>query len=98
MVSRGGLIGMLETILLIFTAMAFGGIMEYTGMLARVVQPIIQRAKSDKSMMMAGGLTAIGVNIVAGQRTDTIANDAATLGIIMKLFKNLSANKGHCDF
>jgi NhaC family Na+:H+ antiporter len=68
MVSRGGMIGMLETILLIFTAMAFGGIMEYTGMLARLVQPIVQRAKSDKSMMLAAGLTAIGVNIVAADQ------------------------------
>jgi len=66
--SRGGMASMLGTVWLIITALAFGGVMEYTGLLARLIQPILQKAKSDKSMLLATGLTAIGVNIIAGDQ------------------------------
>jgi NhaC family Na+:H+ antiporter len=68
LVSRGGMVSMLETVLLVFAAMAFGGIMEYTGMLARLIPPVVERAKSDRSMMIATGLTAIGVNMIAADQ------------------------------
>jgi NhaC family Na+:H+ antiporter len=66
--SRGGMASMLETVWLIISAMAFGGVMEATGLLARLIQPILKAAKSDRSLLLATGLTSIGVNIVAGDQ------------------------------
>ncbi len=66
--SRGGMSSMLETVWLIISAMAFGGVMEYAGLLARLIQPILQKAKSDRSLLLATGLTSIGINIVAGDQ------------------------------
>ncbi|MEA3334827.1 MAG: Na+/H+ antiporter NhaC [Chloroflexota bacterium] len=66
--SRGGMESMLGTVWLILAAMAFGGIMEYTGMLARLIKPLVDRAKTDKSLLIATGLTAIGINIVAADQ------------------------------
>jgi len=68
LISRGGMESMLGTVWLILGAMAFGGIMEYTGMLARLILPLIQRAKSDKSLLVSTGLTAIGINLVAADQ------------------------------
>jgi len=66
--SRGGMSSMLETIWLVISAMAFGGVMEYTGLLARLIQPVLKAAKSDRSLLLATGLTSIGVNIIAGDQ------------------------------
>jgi len=66
--SRGGMASMLLTVWLIISAMAFGGVLEYTGLLARLLQPIVKAAKSDRSLVAATGLTSIGMNIVAGDQ------------------------------
>lgn len=66
--SRGGMSSMLETVWLIISAMAFGGVMEHTGLLARLIQPILNAAKSDRSLLVATGLTSIGINIIAGDQ------------------------------
>ena len=66
--SRGGMTSMLTTVWLIISAMAFGGVLEYTGLLSRLMQPIVQRAKSERSLVAATGLTAIGMNVVAGDQ------------------------------
>jgi NhaC family Na+:H+ antiporter len=66
--SRGGMASMLETVWLILSAMAFGGVMEYTGLLARLVRPIIKWAQGDRRLLVATGLTSIGVNIIAGDQ------------------------------
>lgn len=66
--TRGGMASMLETVWLIISAMAFGGVLEYTGLLARLLQPIVNAAKSDRSIVAATGLTSIGLNVVAGDQ------------------------------
>jgi len=66
--SRGGMVSMLETVWLIISAMAFGGVMENTGLLARLIQPVLKAAQSDRSVLLAAGLTSIGINIVAGDQ------------------------------
>ena len=66
--SRGGMVSMLETVWLIISAMAFGGVMEYSGLLARLIQPILKWAKGDKRLLVATGLTSIGINVVAGDQ------------------------------
>jgi NhaC family Na+:H+ antiporter len=49
-------------------AMAFGGVLEYTGLLARVLQPLVDRANTDKKLVASTGLTSIGLNILAGDQ------------------------------
>jgi NhaC family Na+:H+ antiporter len=66
--SRGGMASMLETVWLIISAMAFGGVMEYTGLLARLIQPILKWARGDRRLLIATGLTSIGINLVAGDQ------------------------------
>ena len=66
--SRGGMSSMLNTVWLILSALAFGGVLEYTGLLARLMLPVVNAAKSDRSLVAATGLTAIGLNIVAGDQ------------------------------
>ncbi len=66
--TRGGMASMLETVWLIMMAMAFGGVLEYTGLLARVLQPLVDRANTDKKLVASTGLTSIGLNILAGDQ------------------------------
>jgi NhaC family Na+:H+ antiporter len=68
LVSGGGMEAMLGTVWLILAALAFGGIMEHTGALARLIEPLLRRARTDRSLLVATGLTAIGVNIVAADQ------------------------------
>ena len=68
LVSGGGMESMLGTVWLILAALAFGGIMEQTGSLARLIEPLLRRARSPSSLLVATGLTAIGVNIVAADQ------------------------------
>jgi NhaC family Na+:H+ antiporter len=66
--SRGGMASMLETVWLIISAMAFGGVMENTGLLARLVKPILNWAQGDRRLLVATGLTSIGINVIAGDQ------------------------------
>jgi len=66
--SRGGISSMLGTVWLVLSAMGFGGVMEYSGLLNRLLQPVMNAAKSDKSLVASAGLTAIGLNVVAGDQ------------------------------
>jgi NhaC family Na+:H+ antiporter len=68
LLNRGGMASMLETVWLIISAMAFGGAMEYTGLLARLIRPIVDWAQGDRRLLLATGLTSIGVNVIAGDQ------------------------------
>jgi Na+:H+ antiporter, NhaC family len=49
--TRGGMDSMLNTIWLIVTALAFGGVVEKAGVLDRVITPIINKSKSDGTLV-----------------------------------------------
>jgi NhaC family Na+:H+ antiporter len=66
--SRGGMASMLTTVWLVISAMAFGGVLEFTGLLNRLLQPVLKAANSDRRLVAATGLTCIGMNIVAGDQ------------------------------
>jgi NhaC family Na+:H+ antiporter len=68
LLSRGGMSSMLVTIWLILTAMAFGAVLEHTGMLNRLVQGALKAAKSTGSLILTVVLTAIGINIIAADQ------------------------------
>lgn len=68
LLTGGGMSSMLTTIWLILAALAFGGIMDYTGSLAKLIEPLKRIAKGDRGIMVATGATAIGINAIAADQ------------------------------
>ncbi|MDX1517277.1 MAG: Na+/H+ antiporter NhaC [Woeseiaceae bacterium] len=68
LLSRGGMSSMLVTIWLILTAMAFGAVLEHSGMLMRLIQAALRAAKTTGTLVMTVVLTCIGINIVAADQ------------------------------
>jgi NhaC family Na+:H+ antiporter len=63
--SGGGTVGMLGTVWLILVAASFGAVAELTGMIQRVIAPVIHWAKKASALVTATSLTSIGLNIFA---------------------------------
>jgi Na+:H+ antiporter, NhaC family len=68
LLSRGGMSSMLNTVWLIVCAMAFGAVMETTGLLERMIRSVLKAAKSTGSLIAATLGTAIGANVVAADQ------------------------------
>jgi Na+:H+ antiporter, NhaC family len=68
LLSRGGMYSMLPTIWLIMSALAFGSVLEHTGMLDRIIGPTVAFARSTVSLVATVVVSAIGMNIVAGDQ------------------------------
>jgi len=62
--SGGGATGMLTTIWLLLVAASFGAVADYTGMLQRVMEPIINWAKGPVKLILVTMLTSMGLNVV----------------------------------
>ena len=68
LLSRGGMISMLNTVWLIICALGFGAVMEKTGLLERMIRSVLARAKSTGSLIAATIGTAFGTNVVAADQ------------------------------
>ncbi|MCA9651393.1 MAG: Na+/H+ antiporter NhaC [Myxococcales bacterium] len=68
LLSRGGMTSMGSTIFLVLCAMSFGGIMEGTGMLRSIAARLLRLAKTTGSLIATTVLTAVGINVVAGDQ------------------------------
>jgi NhaC family Na+:H+ antiporter len=68
LLSKGGMSSMLTTIGLVINAMAFGGAMARTGLLARLVEAALSRVKSAGGLITATVGTCIGTNILAADQ------------------------------
>ena len=68
LLKSAGMYGMLNTIWLIICAMIFGGILEVTGLLKRIAEPIINYAKSTGSLVATTTGTCIFFNITASDQ------------------------------
>jgi NhaC family Na+:H+ antiporter len=66
--SRGGMASMLTTIWLVLGALSFAAIMEHTGFLARLLEPIVKRTKTRGSLILAVNASGIGLNVIAGDQ------------------------------
>jgi NhaC family Na+:H+ antiporter len=66
--SGGGMSSMLTTVWLILGAMSFGAMMDYGGFNTRLITPVINRVKSVGGTIAAVMITALGLNIVAGDQ------------------------------
>jgi len=68
LLSRGGMSSMLNTVWLIMTALSFGAVMEYSGMLERLVRAALSAAKSTGALIVAVLGTCIGMNVIAADQ------------------------------
>ena len=68
LLSTGGMAGMLNTIWLILCAMIYGGVMEAGGLLQRITEYVIKRAKSTGSLITSTAGTCIFFNITASDQ------------------------------
>jgi len=68
LVSRGGMASMLNTIWLIITALAFGGVVEKAGVLDRLITPIVRAAKSFGALVASLVASVFATNVVAADQ------------------------------
>ncbi|MBT1443275.1 Na+/H+ antiporter NhaC [Shewanella sp. JM162201] len=68
LLSRGGMSGMVNTVWLILSAMAFGGVMEATGLLNRLLQSVLSLVKSSSSLVITTLGCAIGANVITADQ------------------------------
>jgi NhaC family Na+:H+ antiporter len=68
LLSRGGMSSMLNTMWLIMSAMCFGGVMERTGLLQRIVDALMKGVRGTGSLITTTVLTCIGMNIIAADQ------------------------------
>lgn len=68
LLSGGGMAKMMNTVWLIMSAMVFGSVLEYTGLLRRFVEVILHKAKSTGSLITSTILTCIATNILAADQ------------------------------
>jgi EAL domain-containing protein (putative c-di-GMP-specific phosphodiesterase class I) len=70
LLSRGGMSSMLNTVWLIIMAMAFGGIMEMSGMLGRIADAILSGVKGTASLITATIASCFTINVTAADLAD----------------------------
>jgi NhaC family Na+:H+ antiporter len=66
--SRGGMASMLTTVWLILGALSFAAVMEHAGFLHRLLAPVVARARSRGSLILAVTGSGVGLNAVAGDQ------------------------------
>ncbi|MEJ7218783.1 Na+/H+ antiporter NhaC [Staphylococcus gallinarum] len=66
--NRGGLESMFYTISLTLVAMTFGGVLEYSGMLAALISVILKFAKSTGSLIASVIVSCIGTNFTCSEQ------------------------------
>ncbi len=68
LLSRGGLMSMMETVALIMCALCFGGIMESTRMLEVIALNLLRLVKGTGTLVAATIFSCIGMNVVASDQ------------------------------
>ncbi len=87
LLTGGGLDRMMWTVSLILIALAFGGVLEKTGMLHAVGRAILSFASSTGSLILATVLTCIAVNLLTGEQY-------LSLVVPGRMFKDAYADRG----
>lgn len=68
LLTRGGLLSMMETVALIISALSFGGIMERTGMLEVLAKSLLKRVRKTGSLVATTIFSCIGMNALAADQ------------------------------
>jgi len=85
--SRGGMDSMLNTIWLIITALAFGGVVEKAGVLERLITPVIAKAKSNGALVASLVASIFATNIIT-------ADQYIAIVLPGRMFKTAFARRG----
>ncbi|MBJ3786347.1 Na+/H+ antiporter NhaC family protein [Devosia sediminis] len=80
LLSRGGMASMLPTIWLILGALVFGSLLERFGLLLRLVEPLLERARTTGALIATVVGSAIGLNLVAGDQYVAVVLPARIFG------------------
>jgi NhaC family Na+:H+ antiporter len=87
LVTRGGMDSMLNTIWLVITALAFGGVVEKCGVLERLIEPVIERAKTAGALVASLVASIVATNIVTADQYIAVVLPA-------RMFKSAFARRG----
>lgn len=87
LLKTGGMAGMLPTIWLILSAMVFGGVMESSGMLARIVHAIMKKVNSTGSLVASTAASCVFFNITASDQYISIV-------VPGRMFEDIYKEKG----
>jgi len=68
LLSKGGMSSMLNTVWLVISAMAFGGVLERAGLLEALVERALKMAKSVGGLITTTVLTCIGTNVISADQ------------------------------
>ncbi|MFI2812753.1 MULTISPECIES: Na+/H+ antiporter NhaC [Microbulbifer] len=68
LLSRGGMASMLFTLWLIMGAVTFGSLLDEFGLIHRLIDPLIDRAKTTGGLFLTVFASAFGLNIIAGDQ------------------------------
>ncbi len=68
LLTRGGMASMMSTVWLILVALAFGGVVEKTGVLERLIGPLIAAAKSVGALVATVIGAAVSTNVLASDQ------------------------------
>lgn len=68
LLSRGGMSSMLTTVWLILGALLFGTLLDEFGLMAKLITPVLNRAKSTGRLIATVVGTAFGLNLVSGDQ------------------------------
>ena len=74
----GGVVSMLTTVWLILVAAAFGALVDHTGMLKRLLAPLLAWAKGGARLITASAVTGIGLNAATADPYMSIILSSAT--------------------
>ena len=64
----GGMLGMFNTLLLMFCAMTFSGAIESTGLLKRIAEPIVKYAQNTGSLVATTSSTCLFINVTTSDQ------------------------------
>ena len=73
LISKGGIASMLNTVWLIVSALAFGGVLERTGILQQILDAVLKAVKSTGDLVVATVTGGIVTNILAADQFLAIA-------------------------
>jgi NhaC family Na+:H+ antiporter len=100
LLSRGGLMSMMETQLVAFTAFSFGGIMQKTGMLAVILEKVMSVARRVGSIVLVTIGSCVVTALVTGSSYLAVIIPGELLGPVFKRMnlapKNLSRIIDEC--
>jgi Na+:H+ antiporter, NhaC family len=88
LLTRGGMESMLNTVWLIITALGFGAIVEHAGLMQRLMDPVIRKAKSATALVASVVATCIGANILTSDQYMAIVLPA-------RLFRQTFIDRGY---